>query len=225
MDVVEEQIASGDAEPVPTPAVEGIEEKMETVEIPGGLEQIDVAIAEAKAEEEEHEGVSDAVGPRDQTQGVETTAAQTQAILEAPKVEEVSDPAGDEKDTVEAPVSEKGVAAEGFEAATSAAPVDARKQERVDNPIYTLQIVGNRYNPSNFWYVHALPILLLADYLPGLADGERDGQWTKEGVKSAASSTSTFTITNKAMYNSLQTIRLRSLIQFQRVGANQSRPR
>jgi capping protein alpha len=135
-DVVEEQVASGDAEPTPTPAVGEIEQRTEEVDMPGGLEKVDEKVEEAKVEAGE-EGTGE--------KNSEGNAVGGGSVLEEPKVEEVP--------TV--PVESSGT--HGTDSATSiaattAAPAPAeRKQERIDNPTFTLEIVGNKYNPSNFW--------------------------------------------------------------------------
>jgi hypothetical protein len=47
---------------------------------------------------------------------------------------------------------EPPVEAEAEDAETpAAAAVEPRKQERVENPTYTLETVGNKYNTNNFW--------------------------------------------------------------------------
>ncbi|WWD16125.1 hypothetical protein CI109_100550 [Kwoniella shandongensis] len=132
-DVVEEQVGTGEVEPVPTPAVEGVSTKLEEVDQEGGLEKVDELVEEAKEEEEREEAGEKADGN------------------DTPKVEEDT-----LEDGKEVPVSEVSKVDETIVEApeeTVAAPVqvEERKQERVENPIYTLEIVGNRYNPNNFW--------------------------------------------------------------------------
>jgi capping protein alpha len=123
-DIVQEQVGAGDAEPVPTPAVGDVEQKTEEVVEPGGLEKVDELMEEAKESEEVKE-----------TQ--EKAAAETSDG--APQLDE---PMVEESKTEEEPQIDLHTA--------TPAPVE-RKQERIDNPIYTLETVGNRFNPNNFW--------------------------------------------------------------------------
>ncbi len=130
-DIVPEQVAGGDAEPAPTPAVGEIDAlaKMEDVVQPGGLEKVDELVEEAKQEE-----ISEEVR---EPKMEETATAET----EEPEIEG-SKP--EEEPIIQA------AAVPGVE--ESVVPVaEERKQERVVNPSYTLEVVGNRYNTSNFW--------------------------------------------------------------------------
>jgi capping protein alpha len=131
---VEEQVAGGDAEPAPTPA-EGVEEKVEEVVEPGGLEKVDELVEEAKVAEETQDKAQDTT-PEIQEQDAEGNRAPSIA-KERPQVEEVN--------------KEESVSGVASDAESTAAPVDEREQQRLENPIYTLEVVGNRYNPSNFW--------------------------------------------------------------------------
>ena len=130
-DVVPEQMAAGDAEPVSTPAVGDLPAKKEEVDQPGGLVKVDELIGEAKKEEEGAQSVTE--DTKDESASGETATA----VMEEPRVEE-SKP---EEEPMIMPRTE-----------TSGQPImEERKQERVENPLYNLEVVGNRYNPSNFW--------------------------------------------------------------------------
>ena len=135
-DVVDEQVGSGEVEPVPTPAVGGeAEHPAEEVTEEGGVEQVDEELKELKVEGEE--------------QAVESTEAPATEGAQASEVEakeaESSTPQVAEETTT---VTEETTKAESEPVAPTAEP---RKQERVENPTYTLETVGNKYNTSNFW--------------------------------------------------------------------------
>lgn len=70
---------------------------------------------------------------KEQEQNEQTAADVPEAVIEVPVVEE---------DTIQVPVAAP---------AETSAPVEQKLQEKVDNPTYTLEVVGNRYNTSNFW--------------------------------------------------------------------------
>lgn len=133
-DVVPEQVAAGDAEPVPTPAVgEPTIPSAEEVDSAGGLEKLDEEVEKVKEDEE------GAAKPSDET---EVSEAASQLKVEDGEVEIPAEPSAATE--LSAPPT--------VEKSTATAPsVDEGKQERVENPTYTLEIVGNRYNPSNFW--------------------------------------------------------------------------
>lgn len=130
-----EQLASGEEEPAPTPAAG--ESPKEEVDQPGGIEKLDEKVEEAK-EEEEAEIKGDAgETTAENEQSEEVTAAETKPVpaSDEPKVEEGETPlvAGTPQPIAPA--------------------VEERKQESIDNPVYTLEVVGNKYNTSNFWSV------------------------------------------------------------------------
>jgi capping protein alpha len=129
-DIVDEQVGSGEVEPVPTPAVGGeAEHPAEEVTEEGGVEQVDEELKELKVE------------------GGEAVTAES---TEVPAVEEAQ---GGEVETKEAEGSTPQVTKEttNVEPETVAPAAEARKQEKVDNPTYTLETVGNKYNTGNFW--------------------------------------------------------------------------
>ena len=130
-----EQIGTGEQEPAPTPLVG--DAKPEEVTEEGGLEKVDEKVEEAK-EEEASEVAQDGEAEKSPADGEGTKE-------EVANADEPS--SSDEPEVVETTNSGSS---------TSTVPetaVPPRKQERVDNPTYTLAIVGNRYNPSNFWSV------------------------------------------------------------------------
>jgi hypothetical protein len=128
-DVVEEQVGGGEVEPMPTPATEEVQEKQEEVVEPGGLEKVDSAVELAREAEEKEE---QAAAKETEEGGVE----------EEPNVEEV----------VNAGAEQTSIGQGETQVAPETAPAKPpRKQERVENPVYTLEVVGNRYNVSNFW--------------------------------------------------------------------------
>ncbi|WVQ78527.1 hypothetical protein IAT38_000613 [Cryptococcus sp. DSM 104549] len=140
-DLVPEQVGTGDLEPSPTPAVDGgLEAKKEEVEEPGGLEKLDEAVEEEKEREEKEESGEEAVvsdAPKVEEEGAEKAGEAGEDVKEEVPVAADTDAEKPEEKAVEQGIA--GLA------------VDDRKQERVENPIYTLEVVGNRYNPSNFW--------------------------------------------------------------------------
>lgn len=146
-DIVPEQVAAGDNEPAPTPAVG--DSPKEEVDQPGGLEKLDEKVEEVK---EEEAGVIPVEGAEVEDSKatpaepiVEEEAAKEQTTLEEPSL--------DEKPVVE-------------EETKSVAAVEERKQERIENPVYTLEVVGNKYNTSNFWSV------ALVSFVAALADNQ-----------------------------------------------------
>ena len=137
-DVVPEQVAAGDAEPAPTPAVGDPIVQTEEVDAPGGLEKLDEKVELVK---EAVEGTLLENEAKDETMGGEPKAVEIDAVrsgMEEPRVEESR--------KEEEPVIETPAALESNEPG-----MEGREQERLENPVYTLEIVGNRYNPSNFW--------------------------------------------------------------------------
>ncbi|ORY28269.1 F-actin-capping protein subunit alpha [Naematelia encephala] len=171
-DVVPEQLNTGDAEPAPTPAVGDVEVKQEEVVAPGGLEKLDEEVEKAKEEEEGTEAAS----VPESTKPVVEESSEAASVPEATKPEVTEEPGSEEAAKVE---EEPAAAAEtakvedepteagepaaeapevpeppaqATEAVEPAPPaVEQRKQERIENPTYTLEIVGNRYNTANFW--------------------------------------------------------------------------
>jgi len=128
-DVVDEQVGSGEVEPVPTPAVGGqAEHPAEEVTEEGGVEQVDEELKELKVE-----GGEQAVGPAEVSATEESQASEVDA-----KEAESSTPQ----------VTEETTKIESEPVAPAAEP---RKQEKVENPTYTLETVGNKYNTGNFW--------------------------------------------------------------------------
>lgn len=122
-DVVNELVNSGDFEPSSTPAVGDVGIK-EDITDPEHLEELDEAVEEEKEREEEEEREMDEGNAMEKTE---------------PKVEE--------EDGSKLPQEEEeeiGKKVEGLK-------VEEKKQERIENPVYTLEVVGNRYNTSNFW--------------------------------------------------------------------------
>jgi capping protein alpha len=129
-DIVDEQVGSGEVEPVPTPAVGGeAEHPAEEVTEEGGVEQVDEELKELKVEGGEAVAAESTEGP---------TAEEAQASEVEPKEAEISTPQVTEETT-------------NVEPETVAPAAEARKQEKVDNPTYTLETVGNKYNTGNFW--------------------------------------------------------------------------
>jgi capping protein alpha len=125
-DVVAEQVGAGENEPLPTPLAEDVDPKKEEVDEPGGIEKLDEAVEEVKHEEEDEE------------------AREGKGEVE-PKVE-------DETTASPQTGSEEGEEEKKLETVTEPETASKpRRQERVENPVYTVEIVGNRYNPSNFW--------------------------------------------------------------------------
>lgn len=136
-DVVEEQVGSGKDEPAPTPAVGDVEAKVEEVVAPGGLEKVDEDLKEVKEEEEGGAGLAEA--------GSAEEGTKTAEVSETPVVTEVVVESGqNEQDDLKA----EGAGEAAFLIPSAETET---KQERIENPVYTLEIVGNRYNPSNFW--------------------------------------------------------------------------
>lgn len=150
-DVVEEQVGEGHAEPAPTPAVGAEAAKHEEVDEPGGLEKVDEEIREANEAESaagaaagksEEPAAETTEGGKEGAKGHEDVAmSEAKSEVEAPNVEESTEE------------NEPPIALPSTEAPTTeAVPVkEVRKQERIENPVYTLQIVGNKYNLNNFW--------------------------------------------------------------------------
>lgn len=135
-DVVPEQVAAGDAEPAPTPAMgQATETGPEEVDATGGLEKLDEEVEKVKEQEEGEDAHSADAEMTDATSQLKVEEADG----EAPKVSD-------------APVTSDSVA-EDTQTSAPAPPAEEKKQERVENPTYTLEVVGNRYNPSNFWCV------------------------------------------------------------------------
>ncbi|WVQ98917.1 hypothetical protein IAU59_006048 [Kwoniella sp. CBS 9459] len=136
-DVIEEQVGTGDLEPSSTPAVGGAEVKKDEIVRPESLDQLDELVEEAKEEEESGEKAVHADKP--EVEEVPATAAGSEETG-AEKNEEpaaATPPVVEEEKAPEVPVVEE--------------THDQKQQQKVDNPTYTLEIVGNKYNPNNFW--------------------------------------------------------------------------
>lgn len=134
-DVVEEQVGSGEVEPVPTPAP-GIEAEQPAEEVTeeGGIEKVDEDLQELKVEGQ----------PEDKS--IESTEAPPAEETQASEVE--TDGAPKEVSSSTPQVTEETNKAESEPAPPAAEP---RKQERVENPTFALETVGNKYNTGNFW--------------------------------------------------------------------------
>lgn len=155
-DVVPEQVGTGENEPAPTPAVG--EAKPEEVTEPGGLEKVDEAV-EAEKEEEEKKETGNVKEPGAAPVDIEADEDLKEAEGDAPDdVDEAgagieAEPKVEEGVTA-VPATEEATggggpgAAEAIEA-PPAAP--QREQQREADPTYTLEVVGNKYNPTNFW--------------------------------------------------------------------------
>ncbi|WVW82889.1 hypothetical protein I302_104902 [Kwoniella bestiolae CBS 10118] len=131
-DVISEQVNEGDLEPAPTPATGDVDVEKEKDELvrPESLDQLDELVEEAKEEEE----------------GVKTPKEGSR-----PDVTEVDDAGKEEKVVTPPAVSQEEEKVESTKDAEQDVVVEERKQARIENPIYTLEIVGNKYNPNNFW--------------------------------------------------------------------------
>ncbi|WWC69294.1 uncharacterized protein I206_103232 [Kwoniella pini CBS 10737] len=125
-DIVNEQVNEGDLEPAPTPATGDLNVASEKDEIvrPESLDQLDDLVEEAK-EEEEGSVKKESVKPDVEEVGED---GQEEKVT-TPRAEEATSSALEEKKDI----------------------VPEPKQERVEDPKYTLEIVGNKYNPNNFW--------------------------------------------------------------------------
>lgn len=135
-----EQIGSGKGEPAPTPAIGEVDTKTEEVDVPGGLDKVDEELKEASLDDDAGESKS--------------SAGMNQPIVteEGPKEDAASPATGGDDDMAAEAAGEAGPlagAAGAVKMDEDAAPV--RAEERIENPTYTLEIVGNRYNPNNFW--------------------------------------------------------------------------
>ncbi|WOO81389.1 F-actin-capping protein subunit alpha [Vanrija pseudolonga] len=169
-----EEPAGGLGEEPATPVAEKPKEKLtadDEVDAPGGLANLDDEIEEVKAEEEieaQLEKEEKADGEREEEKLVYAEEAASEKAFNEEVVEgnvpveefkeELATVAED--DAAEEKAEEEEAAEEAAEAAEPVAPAAAaatepakpvRKQERVENPTYTLEIVGNRFNPTNFW--------------------------------------------------------------------------
>jgi capping protein alpha len=131
-DIVDEQVGSGEVEPAPTPAAGGeAEHPAEEVTEKGGIEQVDQGLEELQLEDEAEKTESE---PAAET--AEAGQAATESQSATPQVTE-------EETKIDSEAMEQTPAA--------AASPEARKQERVENPRFTLETVGNKYNTGNFW--------------------------------------------------------------------------
>jgi len=96
------------------------------------------ADGEAPKEEAGHatevEKLDEAMAEVKEDEGGDKAIEEPQEAAEKPEVEESA---------IEVPVAEP--------AADAPATIEQKQQEKVDDPTYTLEIVGNRYNTSNFW--------------------------------------------------------------------------
>ncbi|WVQ69887.1 uncharacterized protein L199_008110 [Kwoniella botswanensis] len=129
-DVITEQVNEGDLEPAPTPATGDLDvDKKDELVRPESLDQLDELVEEAKEEEE----------------GVKTPKEGSR-----PDVTEVDD-SGKEEKVLTPPTAVEDIVETEEQKEPVGGGIEERKQEKIDNPIYTLEIVGNKYNPNNFW--------------------------------------------------------------------------
>ncbi|WVR05397.1 hypothetical protein IAU60_002411 [Kwoniella sp. DSM 27419] len=126
-DVVDEQVNAGDVEPAATPVVGDAPVEKDEIVRPESLDQLDELVEEAKEEEESGEKVEK---------------------VEKPEVDEVAPAAIDSTEQENASTQNTEVVAQPV---AEEPQVEERKQERVENPTYTLEVVGNKYNTNNFW--------------------------------------------------------------------------
>lgn len=129
-DVVDEQISGGADEPAPTPA---------PAPAPAAAGSQDGDAGEAPAETVQGDAELEKVDS-----GVKEAKGEEVERKDTPVVEEEGGSAPEDQATLveqEAPVQ-----------ADVPAPVP-RKQQRVDSPVYTLEVVGNKYKTDAFWYV------------------------------------------------------------------------
>lgn len=139
-DVIPEQVGAGSSEPAPTPAMGAEAAKTEEVDQPGGLEMVDEAVEEVKqAESGEAPAENETAGESD------SSAESPDGPKETPEVVEV---AGEES----IPVATAPEDSTSSDKTSAEKPVE-RQQERLENPIYTLEVVGNRYKTDAFWSV------------------------------------------------------------------------
>jgi hypothetical protein len=132
-DVVDEQVGSGEVEPVPTPATGGeAEHPAEEVTDKGGVEQVDEELKELKVEGGEQAGEPTEAPVAEEAQGGEVEGS------DIAKEAESGTPQVTEETTI-------------VESEPAAPVAEPRKQESVENPTYTLETVGNKYNTGNFW--------------------------------------------------------------------------
>lgn len=198
-DVVDELVNSGDLEPSSTPAVGHVDSKGD-ISDPERLEALDEAVEEEKEREEEEE--------RENGEGN--------------VVEKISEPKAEEEDGPKLPEEEE----EEIEKKIEGLNVEEKKQERIENPLYTLEVVGNRYNPSNFWWVVFLFFARSQlTCVAGRVDGVPAGLLTKQLEKSMVSSTLMFITTNKAMFSLLLTTLLPSRALLSLTALNPLHPR
>lgn len=142
-DIVPEQIGEGSSEPAPTPAAGEREAKAEEMDQPGGLETVDKAVEEVK--EEQEQDMAEA-SPSKEADAVPPEGGDAKAVEDAPEVVEVPG-----SETLPGPEEEAKVADSTESVIATEEKQPERKQERIENPIYTLEIVGDRYKTDAFW--------------------------------------------------------------------------
>lgn len=146
-DIVAEQVGAGSSEPAPTPAVGEAHAKTEEVDQPGGLEKVDEAVEEVK-EAEAGAPTTENSGTTQEEAVPENQESSTSAVKAEPDVLEEGSSVPVSGATAVA-VDESKDQAVG--AAPDITPAPERKQERIQDPTYTLEVVGNRYKTDAFW--------------------------------------------------------------------------
>ncbi|TYJ58149.1 hypothetical protein B9479_001245 [Cryptococcus floricola] len=142
-DVVPEQINAGDLEPAPTPAIGDVADvKKEELVEPENLEKLDEIVEEEKEKEEGLGEAGELAEERPKVEGDEVPAVEEASPVDEEKVPAVAE---------ESAVAPEETPVKDVEENLGSLSVEEKKQERVENPVYTLEVVGNRYNPSNFW--------------------------------------------------------------------------
>ncbi|WVQ71862.1 hypothetical protein IAR50_001404 [Cryptococcus sp. DSM 104548] len=141
-DVVPEQVNAGDSEPAPTPAGGDVDDvKRDEVVEPENLEKLDEVVEEEKEKEEGLEEAGDEEKPKVEEEEV-PAAENPSPVVEEEVPAVVEESSAPPEETPVEDVEEK---------LRSLSVGQQQTQERVENPVYTLEVVGNRYNPSNFW--------------------------------------------------------------------------
>jgi hypothetical protein len=136
-DVVEEQVGGGEIEPVPTPAAGGEAEHVDAeVTDKRGIEQVDEELEELKVEDK----VAGETGETAESSTADAPAAETGTDDEVKQAGSNTPQVTEEETKVEAGTESQSVAA-----------VEERKQETVENPTFTLEVVGNKYKTNSFW--------------------------------------------------------------------------
>lgn len=152
-----EQPGTGTLEEVATPTPEENGKPLtadDEVDVPGGVENLDEEMEEVKEEEEKEKERDEGVGHGEDAEVAENLGEEKADVEEEKEAVEVGTNAEEEQGRATT-VEKSETETEPIEAASTSMEPTSAPAPALENPTFTLEIVGTRYNPNNYWYVSA----------------------------------------------------------------------